>query len=132
MNDFAQNVGWLLFLALCMVLVSHLVYTVVALVWNQGAIGEVVSGSDALIASAKTVGSWFKLLKSSWIATVCTVATLLLLWGTTEVGFYVSLGYSAMTYGISGMLVPIALRRLKPIAASQTSQAPQPEKSSDS
>ncbi len=132
MNDFAQNVGWLLFLALCMGMVSHLVYAIVVLVWRQGAIGEVVDGNDALIATAKTVGSWFKLLKSSWLATVCAVATLLLLWGTTEVGFYVSLGYAAMTYSIGGVIAPMILRRLKPIAASQTTQAPSPEKSSDS
>lgn len=132
MNDFAQNVGWLLFLAMLMAMTGHVVYVVLKLVWDQGALGEVVDGTDALIATVKTVGSWLQLLKSNWLATVCAVAVLLLLWFSTEVGFYVSLGYAAMTYAIGGVFTPMILRRLKPIASSQSTPAPAPEKSSDS
>ncbi len=131
MIDFARNVGWLLSLGLVMALVGHIVFVVLKLIWDQGAIGEEVDSGDALIASAKTVGSWLQLLKSSWLATVCAVAVLLLLWGYTEVGFYASLGFSALTYAISGVLTPTVLNRLKPLAASQSAQA-LPEKSSDS
>ncbi len=130
MIDFARTAGWWLFVAACMGLTGHIVFTVLKLVWDQGAIGEEVDGRDALIASAKTVGSYLKLLKSSWFATVCTVAVFLLLCFGTEVGFYASLGFSVMSYAIGFIVFPMLLRRLKPLA-SRTSQAV-PEKSSDS
>ena len=132
MIQIAQDVGFWLFLAALMALVGQIVRTVLTLVWNQGAIGEEVDSMEALIASVSTVISWLKLLKSNRLATVCALAILFLLWGSTEVGALASLGFSVLSYFISGLLTPMFMLRLKPIAASNNSQVISPEQSSDS
>lgn len=131
-DSIAQNVGWLFFLATLMAGTMHVTTVVLKLVWDQSAKGETVDVNDALIATAKTVTSWFKLVKSSWFATVCAVASFLLLWVYTDAGLFVSLGYSAMTYVIGGLLTPLMLRRLKPILAAKSSQVFSPVESIDS
>lgn len=131
MNTLAENVGWLLFLAAALTGGFHLIAAVYKLTWDSGAKGETIDVYDALIATGRTVSSWFKLVKSNWSATVCAVATFLFLWVYTSTGFYVSLGYSAMTFIIGGLLTPMVLRRIKPFAGN-VNQAVTPDESFNS
>lgn len=131
MNEFAEQVGWLLFLAASLTGGFHLIAAVFKATWDFGAKGETIDVYDALIAAGRAVTSWFKLVKSNWSATVCAVATFSFLWFYTGTGFYVSLGFAAMTFIIGGLLTPVMLSRIKPFAGN-VSQAPTPEKSFDS
>jgi len=130
MDSYASIVGWWLFVALMSAMAGHLAYVVLRLTWDKATVGQDVVLWDILIAAAKTVGNWLQLLKSSWLATVCTVATFVVLWLFTDAIYYVSLGYAALTYAISGVITPAVVLRLKPLA-SNSSQASSPEQSSD-
>ena len=132
MTHFAETVGWIVFLACVIIMSINLSKAVLEMVWDESAKGKVVDTTDALFAMSSTVFSWIKLMKSNWLATVCAVAVLLLMLGSTSISVYASFGYSVMAYAISGIFTPMLLRRLKPLSKASTLQASQPDKSIDS
>ena len=132
MTNFAENVGWLIFLTCAAAAAGSLVKGLLKLVWDESTEGNVVDTTDALFAMASIVLGWLQLLKSRWLATVCTVAVFLLMLGSTSVSVYASLGYSVMAFAVIGLLTPMLTRRLKSLAKTSTSQTSQSEQSSDS
>lgn len=106
---FAQQIGWLLTLAMVIVTVGHITKALIVLVWREASENRQVSGDDAIRAMIRAMGDVFRLLRQRWLATVCSVATLstLLYLG---VDGYASFGFSAITFVIVGLVTPLARR----------------------
>jgi len=106
---FAQQIGWLLTLAMVIVTVGHITKALIVLVWREASENRQVSGDDAIRAMIRAIGDVFRLLRQRWLATVCSVATLstLLYLG---VDGYASFGFSAITFVIVGLVTPLARR----------------------
>lgn len=132
MTNLAEQVGWLAFLLFVMTVSGLLAKGLLKMVWDESAQGNVVDTTDALIALVMIVVSWFQLARSNWLATVCTVAVYLLMLGSTSVSVYASIGYSVVTFVITAHFTPLLKRRLKTSAKASSTQASQPEQSSDS
>jgi hypothetical protein len=114
-TTFAENVGAFLFVGLCMILSGKLAYFLNALIVSEAKKGEVVDYADALIAIGKLVLCWVQHMKATWLATVCTVAIFLILWGSTEASIQASFGFASIAYAIGGVLTPRFIQQLNAV-----------------
>lgn len=122
--NFAESLGSLLAMMACAALGALVAKLFILKFWDESSKGNVVDSTDALIALGSIVISFSKLLKSNWVATVCTVAVYSSLAAMSEMSVYASLGYSAVVFTIVGFLSPALLRRVKPSAqATQLGQS---------
>lgn len=110
----AQYIGWLLTLAIVMLAVSHVTKALIVLVWKEASENRQVSGDDAVRAMIRAIGDLVGLLRQRWLATVCSVATLLTL-RLLGVDGFASFGFSAITFVIAGLATPAALQFIRPI-----------------
>jgi hypothetical protein len=125
---YAETIGTLLAMLTCTALGGLLAKVLILRYWDESSKGNVVDTTDALIALFSIVFSWIQLLKSNWVATVCTVAVYLSLTAMSQISVYASLGYSSMVFAIVGFLSPALLCRDVPSASARDSS---PGKSSD-
>lgn len=132
MLQFAENLGWICFLLAVATASGVLIRGLFKLMWDESSKGNVVDSTDALIAMASIVMGWIQLMKSNWLATVCTVAVFYLTSVSMSVSVYASLGYSVMTFVITGLATPRFKQNLESLSEAPGYQTPRSDKSSDS
>jgi predicted phage tail protein len=132
MLKIAENLGWICFLLAIAAAAGAFSKGIFKVLWDESAKGNVVDTTDALIAMASIVMGWLQLMKSNWLATGCTVAVFFLTSGSTSVSVYASLGFSVMTFVVTGLLTPRLKRNVESLSETPARQTPQSDKSSDS
>lgn len=132
MSKLAETIGWICFLLAVAAASGALVKGIFKLTWDESSKGNVVDTTDALIAMASVVMGWLQLMKSNWLATVCTVAVFLLTSGSSSVSVYASLGFSVMTFVVTGLATPRLKRKVESLSETPTRQTSQSDESSDS
>ncbi|MDO8414759.1 MAG: hypothetical protein Q7S87_00960 [Agitococcus sp.] len=107
-----EYAGWLWFLATLMIITGAMTKALIALVWSEGLNAKHVSSDDALKALFQELGSFISLLRQRWMATLCAAAVFFLT-SRTQVSFFASLGFFAMTFVIAGMLTPTIMLQVQ-------------------
>lgn len=123
----AESLGSILAMLACVTLGGFLAKAFFLRFLEESSKGNVVDSTDALIALGEIVIGYSKLMKSYWVATVCTVAVFTSLTAMSEISVYASLGFSTVVFAIVGFASPALLRRLKrssSVEVNSTSDSP--------
>ena len=118
--SFVQNIGWLLFLAAVMLLVSMGVKAVVVATWEAASQGDQLDGDSAIRAFFGEFGILADVILLRKTAAACAAVVFVLVMAT-GVDLWASAGFLAMTFVIVGFAVPALQRRIRPIASSSAS-----------
>lgn len=120
MENLSELIGWYAFLAAVLACTWYATTAFFRFVAHKGSVNEHVYFTDTVIAACTSIN-----LRSteSKLVLGCTVVVFLLIGACTPYSMFSALGYASITYAIGGIVTPMFMRKVKPLASPSVAPA---------
>lgn len=118
-----ESIGWYSALAALISLAAYASKSFLRFVLDKGAEGEQMYLGATLLASLRGL---HRVIARTKLASVCSLATLILIAAATESTFFVALGYATIAYAVGGLATPRLMQEVNPLAEASNASAIEP------